>query len=169
MKDCIFYKDFTFENFEPGNNEIAYDTALKFAQNPQNEHFKPILFYGQTGSGKTHLINAIGNYIQSSYPEVKIFYTTTESLMNEFTDSLREQTFDNFRKKYRSLDILLLDDIQFLEKTKNLQEEILYIFDEIHRNVGQLVFTSDRPIQDFDFIDDCLMTRLLGCCCVEVK
>ena len=94
---------------------------------------------------------------------------TTESLMNEFTDSLREQTFDNFRKKYRSLDVLLLDDIQFLEKTKNLQEEILYIFDEIHRNVGQLVFTSDRPIQDFDFIDNRLMTRLLGCCCVEVK
>ena len=153
-------EDFTFENFIPGDNsDYAYKACLAAAENPGSKNYNPILLYGPSGVGKTHLMVSIGNYIYSNNPKLKIAYITTESLMNEFTSSLRERTTDKFTKKYRKLDVLLLDDIQFLEKSEKLQDELFYTFDEIYNRKGQIVFTSDRPLKEINGIVERLKTR----------
>ena len=153
-------EDFTFENFIPGDNsDYAYKACLAAAENPGSKNYNPILLYGPSGVGKTHLMVAIGNYIYYHNPKLKIAYITTESMMNEFTASIRERTTDKFTKKYRKLDVLLLDDIQFLEKSEKLQDELFYTFDEIYNRKGQIVFTSDRPLKDINGIVERLKTR----------
>ena len=153
-------EDYTFENFIPGDNsDYAYKACLAAAENPGSKNYNPILLYGPSGVGKTHLMVAIGNYIYNHNPKLKIAYITTESMMNEFTASLRERTTDKFTKKYRKLDVLLLDDIQFLEKSEKLQDELFYTFDEIYNRKGQIVFTSDRPLKDINGIVERLKTR----------
>ena len=153
-------EEFTFENFVPnGDNDYAYNACLAAAKSPGNKNFNPILLYGPSGIGKTHLMVAIGNHIYSQNPKLKISYITTESLMNEFTASIRERTTDKFTKKYRKLDVLLLDDIQFLEKSEKLQDELFYTFDEIYNRKGQIVFTSDRPLKEINGIVERLKTR----------
>ena len=153
-------EEFTFDNFVPnGEHDYAYNACLAAAKSPGNKNFNPILLYGSSGVGKTHLMVAIGNYIYSQNPKLKISYITTESLMNEFTASIRERTTDKFTKKYRKLDVLLLDDIQFLEKSEKLQDELFYTFDEIYNRKGQIVFTSDRPLKEINGIVERLKTR----------
>lgn len=153
-------EDFTFENFIPGDNsDYAYKACLAAAENPGSKNYNPILLYGPSGVGKTHLMVAIGNSIYYHNPKLKIAYITTESMMNEFTASIRERTTDKFTKKYRKLDVLLLDDIQFLEKSEKLQDELFYTFDEIYNRKGQIVFTSDRPLKDINGIVERLKTR----------
>ena len=153
-------EEFTFENFVPnGDHDYAFNACLAAAKSPGNKNFNPILLYGPSGIGKTHLMVAIGNYIYSQNPKLKISYITTESLMNEFTASIRERSTDKFTKKYRKLDILLLDDIQFLEKSEKLQDELFYTFDEIYNRKGQIVFTSDRPLKEINGIVERLKTR----------
>ena len=153
-------EDFTFENFIPGDNsDYAYKACLAAAENPGSKNYNPILLYGPSGVGKTHLMVAIGNSIYYRNPKLKIAYITTESMMNEFTASIRERTTDKFTKKYRKLDVLLLDDIQFLEKSEKLQDELFYTFDEIYNRKGQIVFTSDRPLKDINGIVERLKTR----------
>ena len=153
-------EEFTFENFVPnGDHDYAYNACLAAAKSPGNKNFNPILLYGSSGVGKTHLMVSIGNYIYSQNPKLKISYITTESLMNEFTASIRERSTDKFTKKYRKLDVLLLDDIQFLEKSEKLQDELFYTFDEIYNRKGQIVFTSDRPLKEINGIVERLKTR----------
>ena len=153
-------EEFTFENFVPnGEHDYAFNACLAAAKTPGNKNFNPILLYGPSGIGKTHLMVAIGNYIYSNNPKLKISYITTESLMNEFTASIRERSTDKFTKKYRKLDVLLLDDIQFLEKSEKLQDELFYTFDEIYNRKGQIVFTSDRPLKEINGIVERLKTR----------
>ncbi|MBQ8678167.1 MAG: chromosomal replication initiator protein DnaA [Treponema sp.] len=152
--------DFTFDNFVPnGEHDYAYNACLAAAKSPGNKTFNPILLYGPSGVGKTHLMVAMGNYIYSQNPKLKISYIVTESLMNEFTDSIRYKSIDKFKKKYRKLDVLLLDDIQFLEKSEKLQDELFYTFDEIYNRKGQIVFTSDRPLKEINGIVERLKTR----------
>ena len=153
-------EEFTFENFVPGDNsQYAYSVCEAASKAPGSKNYNPILLYGPSGVGKTHLMVAMGNYIYSQNPKLKIAYITTESLMNEFTASLRERTTDKFTKKYRKLDVLLLDDIQFLEKSEKLQDELFYTFDEIYNRKGQIVFTSDRPLKEINGIVERLKTR----------
>ena len=153
-------EEFTFDNFVPtGEHDYAYNACLAAAKSPGNKNFNPILLYGSSGVGKTHLMVAIGNYIYAQNPKLKIAYITTESLMNEFTASIRERKTDKFTKKYRKLDVLLLDDIQFLEKSEKLQDELFYTFDEIYNRKGQIVFTSDRPLKEINGIVERLKTR----------
>lgn len=153
-------EEFTFDNFVPGDNsQYAFSVCEAAAKTPGSKNYNPILLYGPSGVGKTHLMVSIGNYIYSNNPKLKIAYITTESLMNEFTSSLRERTTDKFTKKYRKLDVLLLDDIQFLEKSEKLQDELFYTFDEIYNRKGQIVFTSDRPLKEINGIVERLKTR----------
>ncbi|MBR1535862.1 MAG: chromosomal replication initiator protein DnaA [Treponema sp.] len=153
-------EDYTFENFVPGDNsQYAYSACLAAAKSPGHKNYNPILLYGPSGVGKTHLMVSIGNYIYSKNPSTKISYITTESLMNEFTAALRQHTTEKFTKKYRKLDVLLLDDIQFLEKSEKLQDELFYTFDEIYNRKGQIVFTSDRPVSEIKGIVERLRTR----------
>ncbi|WP_407425299.1 chromosomal replication initiator protein DnaA [Treponema sp.] len=163
-------EEFTFNNFVPGDNsQYAYSACLAASKSPGHKNYNPILLYGPSGVGKTHLMVAIGNYIYSQNPKQKIAYITTESLMNEFTASLREHSTDKFTKKYRKLDVLLLDDIQFLEKSEKLQDELFYTFDEIYNRKGQIVFTSDRPVKEISGIVERLRTRFARGQSIDLK
>ena len=153
-------EEYTFENFVPGDNsDYAYKACLAAAESPGRKNYNPILLYGPSGVGKTHLMVSIGNYIYNHNPKLKIAYTTTESLMNEFTAGIRTHTPEKFKKKYRNLDVLLLDDIQFLEKSEKLQDELFFTYEEIYKRKGQLVFTCDRPINEIKNIDGRLSSR----------
>lgn len=152
-------ENFTFETFVPGENSIyAYNASISAAKNP-GKAYNPILIYGGVGLGKTHLMQALGNFIYSNNEKPKIAYTSAENFTNEFTVSLKNQTIDNFKKKYRSLDVLLLDDIQFLEGKEGTQEELFHTFNSIYDKNGQIVFTSDRPIKELKGFTERISSR----------
>lgn len=152
-------ENFTFETFVPGENSIyAYNASISAAKNP-GKAYNPILIYGGVGLGKTHLMQALGNFIYSNNEKSKIAYTSAENFTNEFTASLKNQTIDNFKKKYRSLDVLLLDDIQFLEGKEGTQEELFHTFNSIYDKNGQIVFTSDRPIKELKGFTERISSR----------
>ena len=151
--------DFTFENFIPGENSMyPYNASIVAAKNPGNK-YNPILIYGGVGLGKTHLMQAIGNYIFSENQKSKISYLSAESFTNEFTSAIKSGTIDNFKKRYRNLDVLLLDDIQFLEGKEATQEELFHTFNSIYDRKGQIVFTSDRPIKEIKGFTERLSSR----------
>ena len=152
-------ENFTFETFVPGENSIyAYNASISAAKNP-GKAYNPILIYGGVGLGKTHLMQALGNFIYSNNEKSKIAYTSAENFTNEFTASLKNQTLDNFKKKYRSLDVLLLDDIQFLEGKEGTLEELIHTFNSIYDKNGQIVFTSDRPIKELKGFTERISSR----------
>ena len=152
-------ENFTFETFVPGENSIyAYNASISAAKNP-GKAYNPILIYGGVGLGKTHLMQALGNLIYSNNEKSKIAYTSAENFTNEFTASLKNQKIDNFKKKYRSLDVLLLDDIQFLEGKEGTQEELFHTFNSIYDKNGQIVFTSDRPIKELKGFTERISSR----------
>ena len=153
-------EDYTFENFVPGDNsDYAYKACLAAAENPGSKNYNPILLYGPSGVGKTHLMVSIGNYIYAHNPNKKICYTTTESFMNDFTAALRQKTTDKFIKKYRSFDVFLLDDIQFLEGKEKLTDEVFFTFEAIYKRKGQIVFTSDRSLKFIKGIEERIGSR----------
>ena len=152
-------ENFTFETFVPGENSIyAYNASISAAKNP-GKAYNPILIYGGVGLGKTHLMQALGNFIYSANDKSKIAYTSAENFTNEFTTSLKNQTIDSFKKKYRNLDVLLLDDIQFLEGKEGTQEELFHTFNSIYDKNGQIVFTSDRPIKELKGFTERISSR----------
>lgn len=163
-------EEFTFSTFIPGDNsQYAYSVCIAAAKTPGSRTTNPILLYGSSGLGKTHLMVSVGNYIYENSPNLKIGYLTTESFMNEFTSAIREKSIDKFTKKYRKLDVLLLDDIQFLEGKEGLQNELFYTFEDIYNRKGQLVFTSDRPITEIKGIEDRLKTRFTAGLSIDMK
>lgn len=155
--------DLRFENFVIGDNsDFAYSVSLAAAKNP-GHGYSPLLLYGGTGLGKTHLMQSIGNYIFENPPEgkenLKIIYLTTENFINEFTHSIREKSTDKFKKKYRNVDVLLLDDIHFLLGKDSTQEELFYTFEALYNKKAQIVFTCDRPLSELKGIEERLMSR----------
>lgn len=151
---------YTLDNFIPGDNsDIAYKAAKVIALNPGKSTFNPCLIYGGVGLGKTHLLQGIGNYIYSTHPEMNIIYVTAESFTNEFIDCLGSNSTSKFKKKYRDVDVLLIDDIHFLQKKTTTQEELFYTFVELYHNAKQIVFTCDRPITELTDITERLRTR----------
>jgi len=161
--------DFIFDNFIPGENCIfAYNAALSVAREPGTNK-NPILFYGGSGLGKTHLMQSIGNYIYNQNPKAKICYISAESFTNEFTDSIKTKKTTEFKNKYRNLDVLLLDDIHFLEGKEQTQEELFYTFNALFDNKKQLVFTCDRPIREIRFMAERLVSRLSNGLCIDIQ
>ena len=154
-------EEFTFETFIPGeNSNYAYNVALAAAKEP-GKKFNPILFYGGSGLGKTHLMQAIGNYINNNNSEkLKICYVSAESFTNEFILSLKEKTEKSFKNKYRNLDVLLLDDIHFLQGKESTQEELYLTFDALSQKKAQMVFTCDRPIREIKTMAERLVSRI---------
>ncbi len=149
---------FTLDNFIRGNNsDIAYKAAQIIAMNPGTTAFNPCLIYGGVGLGKTHLLQAIGNYITENNPELKVVYVTAENFTNEFIENLRDTS--KFKKKYREVDVLLVDDIHFLQKKEATQEELFHTFVELNHKNKQIVFTCDRPINELTDITERLKTR----------
>ena len=156
---------FTFESFVAGkSNEFVFAAAKSVAQSP-GANFNPLYIYGTSGLGKTHLLQSIANYINLHKPRLRVLYTTCEKFINEFIDSLYLKKGNNrdmqarFRNRYRGVDVLLIDDVQFLAKTKVVQEELFHTFNALKAENKQIVLTSDRPPSEMTQLEDRLRTR----------
>ena len=151
---------YTFENFVIGSfNELAYTAAQAAIQRP-GITYNPLFLYGDTGRGKTHLIQAIGNQFKKLYPTRKVFYLTSERFATDYTDSIQQGSATRFKEKYRQYDLLIMDDIQFLSKKEKTQEELFHLFNALHDNNKQIIFSSDRPPQAIPDIADRVRGRL---------
>lgn len=151
--------EFTFETFIVGSsNTFAYAACKAVAQN-QTGAYNPLFIYGPSGLGKTHLLMAISHEIKKKNPESNILYTNGESFTNEFISALEREKTHEFHQKYRGVDFLLMDDIQFLSGKTQTQEEFFYTFNELHQVGKQIVLTSDRPPKDIKTLEDRLRTR----------
>lgn len=151
---------YTFETFVKGkSNELAYAAAQAVSEDPGKTSYNPLYLYGGVGLGKTHLIQSIGNFVVEQFPDLKVLYQSTEAFTNEFIYAIRENSTQNFKNKYRSCDVLLLDDIQFLERTVETQEEMFHTFNTLHNHSKQIVLTSDLPPKELTSIEKRLTTR----------
>ncbi len=151
---------YTFDNFIVGSsNEFATAIAMSTAKNPGQEMNNPLFLYGDSGLGKTHLMQAIGNKIAENSPEKKVVYVTSERFTNEMIESLHIKDMGSFRQLYRNVDVLLIDDIQFIENKQGVQEEFFHTFNELHQNNKQIVLTSDRMPRELVTLDQRLKTR----------
>ena len=155
----------TFENFVQGeSNSIAFATSIAVAEHP-GENYNPLFIYGKTGLGKTHLMQAIANYALKKNPTLNILFTTCEKYVQEYVDSIANHTTSDFKNKYRSVDILLIDDIHMLEGKEKSQEDFFNTFNALHENKKQIVLTSDRPVKELGikkdyFLEERLKSRL---------
>jgi len=156
-KSTILNPSYTFESFVVGSsNQFAYTAALRVAEKP-GEQYNPLFIYGGAGLGKTHLLHAIGNFNLTR--KTQVIFTSLEQFMNQFTHHLRNGTMDRFRDKYRSCDILLLDDIQFLSRKEETQKELFHTFNELHGNGKQIVMTSDQHPKKIAGLEERLRSR----------
>lgn len=150
---------FTFENFVIGSsNEYAASAAISASENP-GLIYNPLFLYGNSGLGKTHLMCAIGNKIKKEHPDKKIIYVPTETFTNEFVDCIKNYNMDYFRKKYRTVDVLLVDDVQFLMNREGFQEEFFHTFNDLYSMNKQIVLTSDRRPSELKNVEERLITR----------
>ncbi|MCR4736349.1 MAG: chromosomal replication initiator protein DnaA [Treponema sp.] len=163
-------EDYTFETFIPGeNSSFAYNASIAVSNEP-GKKYNPILLYGGSGLGKTHLMQAIGNYIYNNNTEnLKICYVSAETFTNEFILSLKEKTEKAFKNKYRNLDVLLLDDIHFLQGKESTQEELYLTFDALSQKKAQMVFTCDRPIREIKTMAERLVSRISNGMCIDLQ
>lgn len=150
---------YTFDNFVIGNNNSFAANAAMAIVRDLGAAYNPFLIYGGVGLGKTHLIQSIGNFIHEQQPEKKIMYVQMESFTNEFIQSIREKRQHNFKAKYRNVDLLLIDDIHFIQGKSETQEELFYTFNALYENKKQLVFTCDRPVSEIKDLTDRLRSR----------
>ncbi|MDC6327145.1 chromosomal replication initiator protein DnaA [Staphylococcus auricularis] len=149
----------TFETFVIGpGNQFSHAASLAVAEQPAKA-YNPLFIYGGVGLGKTHLMHAIGQFILDEHPDTKVLYTSSEKFMNEFIKSIRENEAQQFRDKYRNIDILLIDDIQFIQDKIQTQEEFFHTFNELHQAHKQIVISSDRPPKEIAKLEDRLRSR----------
>src|SRR5579875_1832617 len=150
---------YTFDSFVIGNgNQFARAAALAVAERPSRA-YNPLFLYGGVGMGKTHLMHAIGHEVKRHNPQAAICYVSSEKFTNEMISSLRYDRMSSFRDKYRSVDVLLIDDIQFLAQKERMQEELLHTFNALHESMKQIVIASDRPPKELAEIEDRLRSR----------
>jgi chromosomal replication initiator protein len=150
---------YIFDTFVIGkSNEFAYATAFATAQDP-GKLYNPLFIYGGVGLGKTHLMQAIGHFIKRKKPKAKVLYIPAENLMNDMIHAIQNRKMLEFKNRYRSLDILLLDDVQFLSEKSGIQEEIFHTFNSLYDSRKQIVLTSDRPPKDISHLEERLVSR----------
>jgi chromosomal replication initiator protein len=150
---------YTVEEFVIGaSNRFAHAAAMSVAEKPAAS-YNPLFIYGDSGLGKTHLLHAVGHHLCQLFPTKRVRYVTTEIFMNEFVEAIRTNSRPDFKRRYREVDLLLVDDVQFVQNHERLQEEFFHTFDSLHGSGSQLVLSSDRPPKDMSTLEDRLRTR----------
>ena len=163
-------ENFTFEEFVQGSsNSWAFAAAKGVANNPGQKRYNPLFIHGGTGLGKTHLMQAIGNELKAKNPSMNICYLTAETFLNEYVNSVMQKGMDSFRERYRSIDVLLIDDIQFLQKGKQCQEEFFNTFNDLTANHKQIVMTSDVSPKNLPALEERLISRFEGGMVQEIE
>jgi chromosomal replication initiator protein len=161
-KETNLNPKYTFSSFVVGpSNELAHAAAFSVTQKPGKE-YNPLFIYGGVGLGKTHLLQAIGNTLKEKNDGKKIQYLSSERFTNEFIQAVQGQKIREFRDKYRKVDVLLIDDVQFIAKKERTQEEFFHTFNALYENGGQIVLSSDRHPKSIDDIDERLRSRFEG-------
>jgi chromosomal replication initiator protein len=159
---------FVFETFvAASSNRLAHAAAQAVAENP-GRSYNPLFIYGDSGLGKTHLLHAIGNYVAENFSRRRVLYVTTETFMNDFVDSLRTSTTLAFKRRYRECDVLLIDDVQFMENKEGLQEEFFHTYNDLKGASKQIVLTSDRPPKSIETLEERLRSRFLSGLITEI-
>jgi len=150
---------YTFETFVKGtSNQFALAAAQRVAETP-GRSYNPLFIYGSAGLGKTHLLHAIGYYVHQNYAHYEVRYVSTETFLNEYVDGIRSNTIAAFKRRYREVDVLLIDDIQFMEGKEGLQEEFFHTFNSLHGANKQIVISSDRMPDAIPTLEDRLRGR----------
>jgi chromosomal replication initiator protein len=159
---------FVFDTFvAASSNRLAHAAAQAVAETP-GRSYNPLFIYGDSGLGKTHLLHAIGNYVSENFTRRRVLYVTTETFMNDFVDSLRTSTTLAFKRRYRECDVLLIDDVQFMENKEGLQEEFFHTYNDLKGASKQIVLTSDRPPKSIETLEDRLRSRFLSGLITEI-
>ena len=152
---------YTFESFVVGSsNQFAHAASRAVAEIP-SKSYNPLFLYGGVGLGKTHLLQAIAHYVSENYPDKVVRYVSSEKFLNEFVESIRNQTGNEFQKRWREVDVLLVDDIQFIERAERFQEEFFHTFNELHDRRSQIVLTSDRAPDAIATLEKRLRSRFM--------
>jgi chromosomal replication initiator protein len=160
---------YTFETFViASSNRFAHAAAQSVAEAPARS-YNPLFIYGDAGLGKTHLLHAIGNYVVENFNGRHVRYVSTETFMNEFVDAIRTNATTAFKRRYRECDVLLIDDVQFMEGKESLQEEFFHTFNSLYGASKQIVLTSDRPPKSIATLEDRLRSRFLSGLITEVQ
>lgn len=159
----------TFEHFVIGqSNRFAHAAALRVAETPAR-NYNPLFIYGASGLGKTHLLHAIGHYVHDNYAHYEVRYVSTETFLNDFIDAIRSGSTPSLRRRYREVDVLLIDDIQFIERSDQLQEEFFHTFNALHGANKQIVISSDRTPDGMQKLEDRLRSRFRWGLMVDVQ
>ncbi len=164
------FPGYTFDAFVPGpSNRFAHAAAMAVAEARPSKAYNPLFIYGGVGLGKTHLLVAIGHHMHRLAPNLRVKYVTSESFMAEFIKAVRERQGYQFAARYRDVDVLLVDDIQFLAKREETQTEFFHTFNALHEKERQIVIASDRPPQDLSGMEERLQSRFRLGLCVDVQ
>ena len=160
---------FTFNNFVIGeNNRFAQAAALAVSESPGNA-YNPLFIYGGVGLGKTHLMYAIGNEVLRRSPTKKVLYVSSEKFTNDFINGIKDKSNESFRQKYRNIDVLMIDDIQFIAGKEGIQEEFFHTFNTLRENNSQIILTSDKPPKDINPLSERLKSRFLDGLLVDIS
>ncbi|MGB7804726.1 MAG: chromosomal replication initiator protein DnaA, partial [Actinomycetota bacterium] len=164
------FPNYTFDAFVPGpSNRFAHAAAMAVAEAPPSTAYNPLFIYGGVGLGKTHLLIAVGHHMYRLAPALRVKYVTSEQFVTEFIKAVRERRGDAFRQRYREVDVLLVDDIQFLAKREETQTEFFHTFNHLHGAGKQIVIASDRPPHELSGLEDRLVSRFRWGLCVDVQ
>ncbi len=161
---------YTFDTFVVGSgNRFAHAACVAVAEKQGGRNFNPLFLYGGSGLGKTHLMHSIGNYVMARFPEKKVLYVQSEQFVNEFIMTIKENKYDDFRNKYRNTDILLIDDIQFIEGMNQMQIEFFHTFNSLYESGKHIVMTCDKPPQSLAKLEERLRTRFACGLTVDIQ
>ncbi len=164
------FANYTFDAFVPGpSNRFAHAAAMAVAEAPPSKAYNPLFVYGGVGLGKTHLLMAAGHHMYRLKPGLRVKYVTSEQFVTEFIKAVRERQGDGFRQRYREVDVLLVDDIQFLAKREETQTEFFHTFNHLHTAGRQIVIASDRPPHELSGMEERLTSRFRWGLCVDVQ